>query len=567
MTSRWRRPALAYAIGLVALTAMVFTPAREFEFVNYDDLEFIVENPHVATGLNADNAQWAFANSYRATGGPITWLSHMLDVELYGLNASAHHITNVVIHCAASLAALLALWTLTGALGPSAFVAALFAVHPLHVESVAWISERKDVLSGFFWFASLWAYARFARERRGSHYALLIVSVVLGLMSKPMVATLPLVLLLLDAWPLSRFSGDHRTMRVGWQLIREKLPLAIASAVSMGLVLVAQNQIGAVADFERVPLSLRLENAMVVAVTYVGKLFWPTHLAVFYPYPATLSPGLVIACALVLITLTAAALLMFRRAPAVTIGWFWYLITLLPVLGIVQVGGHQMADRFTYIPFVGLFIAVAWGLQAVLKAARITPAIATSLAIAVVIASAINARAQTLHWRDGVTLWEHAAGVTRDNARAHANLGVALAHDRQFPRAIVEYQNALAIEPADPNTHNNLALALVERGEQTRALSHYREAVRLRPDYGNAHNNLANLLSEMGQQDEALIHHREAIRLNPDDPLPVINLAITLAQMGRIDEAVEHLQAAVNLNPSDARARQLLSELARGRRP
>jgi tetratricopeptide (TPR) repeat protein len=566
MTSHWRHPALAYAIGLVALTAMVFAPAREFEFVNYDDLEFVVDNPHVGTGLNIENARWAFANAYRATGGPLTWLSHMLDVELYGLDPGAHHITNIAIHGAASLAALWALWTLTGALGPSAFVAALFAIHPMHVESVAWISERKDVLSAFFWFASLWAYARFARERRGSHYALLIVSFVLGLMSKPMVATLPLILLLLDGWPLARFAGNHRTMSVGWPLIREKLPLVIVSAVSVGLVFAAQNQIGAVADFERVPLSVRLENAIVVAATYVGKLFWPTHLAVFYPYPATLSPALVIACALVLITLTAAALLMFRRVPAVTIGWFWYLITVLPVLGIVQVGGHQMADRFTYIPFVGLFIAAAWSLQTVLKAARITPAIATSLAIAVVMASAIDARAQTLHWRNGVTLWEHAASVTRDNARAHANLGVALAHDRQFPRAIVEYQNALAIEPADANTHNNLALALVERGEQTSALSHYREAVRLRPDYGNAHNNLANLLSEMGQQDEALTHHRAAIRLNPDDPLPVINLAITLAQMGRVEDAIKHLQAAVTLNPSDGRAKQLLSELASGQR-
>jgi protein O-mannosyl-transferase len=566
MTSRWRHPALAYAIGLMALTAMVFAPAREFEFVNYDDLEFVVDNPHVATGLNAENARWAFANAYRATGGPVTWLSHMLDVELYGLDAGAHHITSVVIHGAASLAALFALWTLTGALGPSAFVAALFAVHPLHVESVAWISERKDVLSAFFWFASLWAYARFARERHRSHYALLIVTFVLGLMSKPMVATLPLILLLLDAWPLARFSGNHRTMRVGWQLIREKLPLVIAAAVTMGLVFAAQNQIGAVADFERVPLSLRLENATVVAVTYVGKLFWPTGLAAFYPYPSALSPGLVIACALVLLTLTAAALLMFRRVPAVTIGWFWYLITILPVLGIVQVGGHQMADRFTYIPFVGLFAAVAWGMHAVLNAARIPPAVATSLAIAVVVVSAIDARAQTLHWRDGVTLWEHAAHVTRDNARAYANLGVALARDRQFARAIVEYRHALEIEPADATSHNNLALALVEQGGQTAALGHYREAVRLKPDYGNAHNNLANLLSEMGQQYEALTHHREAIRLNPDDPLPVINLAITLAQMGRLDEAIQHLQSAVKLNPSDARARQLLSELAPGYR-
>lgn len=565
MTSRWRHPALAYAMGLVALTAMVFAPAREFEFVNYDDLEFVVDNPHVATGLNGENVRWAFANAYRATGGPITWLSHMLDVELYGLDAGAHHTVNIGMHGAASLAALFALWTLTGALGPSAFVAALFAVHPLHVESVAWISERKDVLSAFFWFASLWAYARFARGRHRSLYALLIVAFVLGLMSKPMVATLPLVLLLLDAWPLARFSGDHRTMSVAWQLIREKLPLVIASAVSMGLVLAAQNQIGAVADFERVPLLLRLENAIVVLVIYAGKLFWPANLAVFYPYPAALSPGLVIACALILIGVTAGVIRLFRQVPAMTIGWFWYLITILPVIGIVQVGGHQMADRFTYIPFVGLFIAVAWGMRAALQAVRTTPAVATFLAVAVVIVSAIDARAQTLYWRDGVTLWEHAASVTRDNARAYANLGVALARDRQFSRAIVEYQHALAIEPADANTHNNLALALVERGEQASALSHYREAVRLKPGYGNAHNNLANLLSEMGQQDEALTHHREAIRLNPDDPLPVINLAITLAQMGRIDEAIRQLQSAVTLNPSDARARQLLSELTRQR--
>jgi Flp pilus assembly protein TadD len=538
------------ALAIVVAIAAVFAPTRHFEFVSYDDFDFVVENPHVATGLTPANVRWAFAEPYIATGGPVTWLSHMLDVELFGLDAGAHHLVNVAIHTATSLVVFAVLWSATGAAPLAGIVAGLFAVHPLHVESVAWVSERKDLLSGAFWFVTIWAYLAYVRRPAAWRYGLVAISFVFGLLSKPMIATLPVALLLLDYWPLRRLSWENR--RQNTRRILEKLPLLLLSLVSLALTFNAQRQIGAVADFERVSLTTRVANACVAYVAYIRKLFWPSDLAVFYPYRDAIPLQVWIGCAGALLAMTALALFAARRAPYITTGWLWFIVTLSPVSGIVQVGGHAMADRFTYVPLVGLFVIAAWGGNALLSRAGATRTVKAAVAAVAIAACALVARAQVWHWQNGISLWEHALRVTDDNGRAHANLGVALARTGDQRRAIEEYQKALTLEPAAPKTHNNLALVLAQQGQTSAAISHYNEAIRFDPGYANAHNNLANTLAESGRFEEALAHHQEAIRLDPANGLARANLAITLGQMDRLDQAIATMREALRLDPRQA---------------
>jgi tetratricopeptide (TPR) repeat protein len=559
------RALIVAGLGVAFITCLVFAPVRHFDFVTYDDLEFVAENPHVATGLTADNLRWAFANAYTGTGGPITWISHMLDVETFGLDAGAHHVTSLALHVCNSLLLLAILWRMTGAVGQSACVAALFAVHPLHVESVAWVAERKDVLSTLFWFLTLWAYVSYVRRPGVWRYAAVTTLFTLGLMSKPMLATLPFVLLLLDVWPLERLPLDRGFFAQAKALALEKLPLFVLAAGSIALTLAAQRQIGAVADFDTLPLRLRLSNAAVSYLAYIGRMFWPEGLAAFYPYREAVPLMTVMGCLVALVAITVAAILAVRRVPYVTVGWLWYVGTLVPVIGIVQLGGHAMADRFTYVPLVGLFVALAWSGAALLASAGVPRATVAGAAVFVVVACAIVARSQVLHWQSGIALWKHAIRVTRDNARAHANLGVALARDGQRQPAMAEYREALRIEPTMAETHNNLALALVEERRPEDALAHYQEAVRLKPDYPNAHTNLANLLDEQGRTEEAIRHYREAIRLKPDDVLARVNLAVTFGKAGGVDEAIAQLEIALRLNPSYEPARQMLEEMRRDR--
>jgi protein O-mannosyl-transferase len=542
--------AVAVALAIVIAIAAVFAPTRHFAFVTYDDFDFVVENPHVAAGLTAANVRWAFAQPYIATGGPLTWISHMLDVEMFGMDAGAHHLVNVVLHAIASIALFTVLWSATGAAPLAAIVALLFAVHPLHVESVAWISERKDLLSGAFWFVTIGAYLAYVRRPAAWRYVLLVVSFALGLLSKPMIATLPVVLLLLDHWPLRRLSWED-PRELGRRIL-EKLPLFILSLVSAALTFAAQRQIGAVADFERMSLTTRVANACVAYLAYIRRLFWPSDLAVFYPYQDAIPPQLWIGCAVALLVMTALALLAAKRAPYITTGWLWFVITLAPVSGLVQVGGHAMADRFTYVPLIGLFVIAAWGGQALLSRAGASSAASAAIVCVAIATCTAVARGQVWHWQSGVSLWEHALQVTANNGRAHANLGVALARIGDQRRAIEEYERALTLEPAAPKTHNNLALVLAQQGQTAAAISHYNEAIRFDPAYANAHNNLANALAETGRFDEALPHHHEAIRLEPANGLARANLGITLGQMNRLDEAIASMRDALRLDPRQA---------------
>jgi len=563
MTVFSRRTRIAVALAIALLAATVFWPVTSFDFVNYDDLEFVVENPHVRTGLNAENVAWAFANPYTATGGPLTWASHMLDVEMFGMNAGRHHATSLVLHLCNTALLLALLWRMTGAFGPSAVAAALFGIHPLHVESVAWVSERKDVLSTLFWLLTIRAYVSYVKRPAWPRYAAVVACFTLGLLSKPMVATLPFVLLLLDVWPLARWQPDDGFWNGARSRVVEKLPLFALAAVSMGLTLSAQLHIGAVAAFDTLPLRIRFSNGAVSYFAYLGKAIWPAGLVPFHPYRDSLPAGIVAASAAGLIALTAAAIVVVRRAPYVTVGWLWYVGTLVPVIGIVQIGGHAMADRFTYIPLIGVFILIAWAGATIAARLRLpAPAVACPAAF-IVVAFAVGARAQVLHWQNGVTLWQHTTQVSPDNGRAHANLGVALAREGRRGAAIVEYQEALRLDPRSAEAHNNLALAFVDDRKPEAALEHYTEAVRLKPDYPNAHTNLANLLDDRGRTAEAIAHYREAIRLDPDHVLARMNLAIALAKNGQFGEAMAQLEAVLRLEPGNLEARRMLDALRR----
>ena len=571
MRASQKRTWIGLGIALLALT--VFAPVVDFDFVNYDDLEFVVENPYVSTGISTGNIKWAFAHAYEGTGGPLTWISHMVDAQLFGLDAGAHHRTSLFLHICNTLLLFAVLSTMTRATGRSALVAALFAAHPLHVESVAWVAERKDVLSTTFWMLTMWAYVLYVRQPGVWRYLAMTTLFALGLLSKPMVATLPFVLILLDVWPLERINVRdiyRRRTKAGrgpgvTGLVLEKAPLFVLSAISIGLAFEAQRQIGAIANVDSLPIGSRVSNAIVSYVAYIGKMVWPVDLAAFYPHPVSLPAPLIIGAALTLAVLTACAILALREFPYVTVGWFWYVGTLVPVIGIVQLGGHAMADRFTYIPLVGLFIMAAWGGAALLQHAGASGATRTVVAVALVAACAVAARGQVDHWQSGVALWQHATEVTRNNARAHANLGVALARLGQRGRAIVEYREALRIEPRYSEAHNNLGLALADEGQTHEALAHYQEAVRLNPAYANAHTNLANALDESGRSDEAIGHYRDAIRLDSLHVLARINLAVALARAGRLEEAIAELEAALRLDPGNAAARKLLEEMKRAR--
>ena len=493
--------------------------------------------------------KWAFANPYTATGGPVTWISHMLDVETFGMDAGAHHVTSLVLHLCNALLLLTVLWRMTGAIGRSAFVAALFAVHPLHVESVAWVSERKDVLSTLFWLLTMWAYVSYVRRPGRRRYA----AVLACLRARPPVEADggDAAVRASAARPLAARSmagSAHGFWHQARALALEKLPLFVARAPApLPSRFAAQRQIDAVAAFENLPLSIRLSTAASSYVAYVGKMIWPQGLVAFYPYrESLLDRGSWLACAAGLAAMTAAAVVAVRRAPYVTVGWLWYVGTLVPVIGIVQVGGHAMADRFTYVPLdrpvhpdrVGRRGARWREPGCPVRPSWLQPR-SSSSPVAVV------ARAQVLHWRNGVALWQHATLVSRDNARAHANLGVALAREGQRGAAIAEYQEALRLDPRSAETHNNLALALVGEHKPENALEHYLEAVRLKPDYPNAHTNLANLLDDRGRTAEAIEHYREAIRLEPDHVLARMNLAIALAKSGQFAEAIAQLEAAL----------------------
>lgn len=495
-------------IVLASIILAVYLQVGNYQFLDFDDPPYVTENQHVLSGLTGNNIIWAFVSVDEATGywHPVTWMSHMADVRFFGMNPRGHHLTSVVIHTVATLLIILFLLRVTGSLWKSSFVAALFALHPMHVESVAWVAERKDVLSALFWFLTLIFYAEYVGKQKPVFYMLSLFAFVLGLMSKPMLVTLPLVMLLLDFWPLGRYRHKKRGQGLRQfsgsvlALVKEKIPFFACSLLSGVITIYAQNKGGGVRSFSDMPFDLRIENALVSYVKYVSKTFWPQDLAVYYPFPLSVPLWQVICSLSVLLLLSAAAILAGRRYPYIPVGWFWFLVTLLPVIGLIQAGGQAMADRFSYIPAIGLFIIVAWGVTDLAGGLKQRECILALLAGGVITVSAALTWQQLGYWRDSISLYRRALRVTTDNYLINYNLGLYLANKGDVDAAIREFHEVLRIIPDFENAHNNLGFALLSKGDVDAAIREFQETIRLNPNNEFARNNLRLALAQKRNQ-------------------------------------------------------------------
>lgn len=499
------RSTLLICVALLIVISVVYYRVGNHEFLNYDDNVYVTGNPLVTGGLNGENIIRAFTTIDASNWHPLTWISHMADVQLFGLNPRGHHLTSVVIHEISTIALLLLLFRLTGSLWQSAFVAALFALHPLHVESVAWVAERKDVLSGLFFFLTLLFYSEYATKRKTSLYLLTLFAFILGLMSKPMLVTMPLVMLLMDYWPLCRFmekesgKGLSQLSASGssfMSLMKEKIPFFACSILSSVVTIIAQHSGGAMKTLRTMPLPLRIENALVAYVTYIGKALWPQDLAVLYPVPLSLPLWQVIGSSAFLLLISGVTFRARDRYPYLVVGWCWFLVTLIPVIGIVQVGVQSMADRYSYIPSTGLFIMAAWGIPDFVKDWKYRERILALSAGAIIIVSTLLTWPQIGYWRDNFSLYSHTLKVTTGNYVIHNNLGYALANNWAMDAAIKQFEAAIQIRPDYSDAHNNLGMALAFKGEPDRAIQELREALRIDPDNLNAYRNLGIVLEQ-----------------------------------------------------------------------
>ncbi len=558
-----RRKEIIICLLLVAATLFVYLQVINNDFVYFDDELYVIDNPNVKTGLSRESIIWAFSTDYAGNWHPLTWLSHMLDVELYGLSPMGHHLTNLQIHIANTVLLFILLNWITGAAWRSGFVAALFALHPLHVESVAWIAERKDVLCAFFWILSILAYVRYTRNQSKTNYLLIVVLFAFGLMSKPMIVTLPFTLLLLDFWPLSRFEQktykkQTAACRIPIALILEKVPLFTLSAVSSIITFSIQQHGGAVASLESIPLTMRISNALVSYIGYITKMFWPINLAFFYPYHKlpiwnVLLSGILLLCVSALIIFAA------RRLPYLVTGWLWYLGTLVPVIGLIQTGSQSMADRYTYIPLIGLFIIVAWGMRDIAakwQSQRILLLIFSGIALVFFI---ICTWFQAGHWQNGISIFKHTLDVTKNNCVANCELGHALMRSGKLDDAVVQLYNALKINPNYEEAHANLGCTLARQNKVNDAIYHYQKALRINQNNVKAHNNLGILLVGKGKVNDAIYHYQKALRINPKYAGAYYNLGKIYANKGEVENAILYYKKALQVSPNMAEALYNLS--------
>ena len=559
---------LIICLFLVAVTLAVFWSVKNYEFIHYDDDLYILNNPRVQDGLTIDSITWAFTSTHTGNWYPLTWLSMMLDYALYEMNPAGYHWTNLLFHIANTLLLFFLLSRMTGAVWKSAFVAALFALHPLHVESVAWISERKDVLSTFFWMLTMGAYVSYVKKPGIITYLPVLFAFSLGLMAKSMLVTLPFVLLLMDFWPLERFprrqpidniiiSNQTQMQSTGrdpstWRIIYEKMPL-IALTIPVSIVaIIAQRQAGAMQPIEWLSLDMRLANALVSYAWYVWKMLIPSNLSVFYPHPGFWPMWKVVLSGLFLVLISAAVLQWGRRYPYLPTGWLWYLGTLVPVIGLVHIGSQAMADRYSYIPLIGLFIMVAWGTDDILEHHRYRQAILGSLALVTIIGLITVTSQQLRYWQNGITLFRHNIVTTAPNYTSHYNLGVYLMEKGNYEDAISQFRKAIQLRPDIPTAHNNLGFCFYRKGEFPQAINEYKAALRLKPDHVKAHMNLTIVFYQQGDLDASISHLREALRLQPNLAYAHYQLALALEKQGKSAEAKSHYETAIRINPAYA---------------
>jgi protein O-mannosyl-transferase len=579
---------------LALVTLLVYLPVTRHGFLNYDDNDYVTENPAVQNGLGWAAIQWAFTTQHAGNWHPLTWLSHTNDCSLFGLNAGAHHVVNVLFHAANAALLFGLLLRLTGALWPAAFVAALFAWHPLHVESVAWIAERKDVLSTFFALLTLLAYTRYAQKHGAGDkdradngttrenkiqnpaslfYWLALGFFALGLMAKPMLVTLPFVMLLLDYWPLGRIAecgvrsanlrNATRPSTLNPQLstlLVEKWPFFLLTAVSCGVTVITQRNAEGIIPLEDFPAVSRLENVPTAYARYLLKTIWPANLAVIYPLSPNISSLALVTSLAILISLSVAAGLACKRSPYFPVGWLWFLGTLVPVIGLVQVGIAALADRYTYFPLVGVFIAVAFAARDLANRFSVPkPAVATAAFLALAACLVLTER-QLRYWHDSESLFRHALAVTKDNGMAHLNLGTVFQETGRLNEALAEYRAAARRLPGYFHVHNNLGSVLDDLGRPEEALAEYRLTLQLRPNLPAVHEGIGIVYAELGRFAEAMNEFTNAAQLDPAYSWPYFQMGQVLLKQGRDPEAMEKFRAALRIDPDNF---QILAHVAR----
>jgi Tfp pilus assembly protein PilF len=556
--------------GLAIITLAVYWPVRNHQFVNYDDNGYVIDNQTIHSGPTWQNIKWAFTTGYASNWHPLTWLSLMLDCELFraaslpgGVKSGPMHIVNVLFHIANTILLFVVLARMTKGIWQSAFIAGLFALHPLHVESVAWVAERKDVLSALFWLLTMLAYTRYVERPSVRRYIAVLVLFAMGLLAKPMLVTLPFVLLLLDYWPLGRTGGQRtedgrQKASLKW-LIIEKIPLIVLAAASSVITFIVQRAGGSMLPINAVHLSERISNAIVSYVSYIGKMFWPVRLAVLYPHPANRLPAdKALICAAILIVITIICLYYARRRKYLLVGWLWYLGTLVPVIGIVQVGSQAMADRYTYIPLIGLFLIIAFAGAELLKKISMGTVAAGVIAGVILSACGIIAAVQVRYWKDSLTLFKHALDVTENNYLAQNNYANALSNLGRNEEAITHLAEALRVLPDSTEFLSNFGYVLAQSGKPKEAIEYYEKVLAKDPNNVITHGRLALALAAIGSIDEAIEHCRIVIAARPDDTEMQNNLGIMLQKQGKIDEAIECYKKALQIDPKFQKARENL---------
>ena len=512
---------------LTTAVLVVYWQVQNFDFIDYDDNIYVIENTHIQTGLTFQNIAWAFRDTHVGHWHPLTWFSHMLDWRLFRANPGGHHWTSIILHVANTLLLFLVFKRMTAEVWKNAFIAALFGVHPLNVESVVWIAERKNVLSMFFLIVTIWVYVFYVEQQEFKRYLLVLLSFALGLMAKPIIVTLPFLLLLLDYWPLNRFpsekSGDNGRLQnkkfLGlsvFRLILEKIPLFALSAISCIVTLFAARSAGAMKSLDVFPLEIRIANAFISYMRYIEKMFWPHDLSVFYPYQGVFPvwqvalTGLTFSCVTILVFWAA------RRYPYLAVGWLWYLGTLLPVIGLVQVGFQAMADRYAYLPLIGLFIIIAFGIPDLSSGWRWRRVISATSAGVIIPVFMICTWLSVQHWQNSTTVFQHALNVTRNNHIAHLGMGNVFLNQGNPDRAAAHYRRALQIKPDYAEAHNNLGIIAMRKKNFAEAVHYYHEALRIDPHFVKAYNNIGVILAYQGKIGDAIAHFRAALRVDPD---------------------------------------------------
>jgi tetratricopeptide (TPR) repeat protein len=559
-----KRPNLAISVFFILAISAVFWPLLAHDFVSIDDNVYVTSNPYVRSGITAKSIKWAFTTFDAEFWHPLTWLSLMADAQIFGGSPFGFHLTNLLLHVLNTLLLFFFLKKATGKNWQSAFAASLFALHPLHVESVAWIAQRKDVLSTFFWLLTLWWYAHFVEKPNRFRYGWALMFFIFGLMSKPMLITLPFSLLLLDYWPFCRFQykGSWRSFaRDIWPYIREKFPFFGIAATAVIITYSAQKYGGGLDSLNPYPLSDRIANALISYSVYIWKMFWPLKLAFFYPFPDSLPAWQIMASTLAMVIFTALAIRFIKDRPYFIVGWLWYLGTLLPVIGLVKIGDFAMADRYTYVPLIGLFMIISWGVPDLLQKWRSKALLLPLAALIVLVSLAIVTRVQTRYWSNSIVLYEHAIRVTRNNFLAHYALGDILAVEGKFDEAISHFAEAVRSRPDKATLQNSLGRALASQGMFDEALPHLMAALQIKKKFAEAHYNICIVLAAKHLHPEAIDHLASALMLHlKSDPLQLtaddtklsehFKLGNAYQSSEKIDEAIDQYTRALSV-PSE----------------